>query len=181
VAKRYRDKVVGDSPEMCRALDAYGFADLSRCTQRMRALTSVYAWDDERRFKFGTPAEVWRTLMRCWEIEPTSARIVADITDFPFVLAKIIEHKGCVVPEDRLRHGHRLLAHNGGRVLSTKFKNRQRKETMTMGVVHPDAKEALQILLQGGEAADNIHQINEDLEDEPGDEEEVAGESEDEE
>ena len=43
---------------ICRALDAYGFADFKWCTKRMRALTSVYAWDDPKRMKFGTPTEV---------------------------------------------------------------------------------------------------------------------------
>ena len=57
-ATRYENKVVGDSPEICRGLDAYGFADFKRCTERMRALTSVYAWSDPRRMKFGTPTEV---------------------------------------------------------------------------------------------------------------------------
>jgi hypothetical protein len=42
-----KHKVVGDSPE----------------------------FEDERRFKMGTPSEVWHTWCRCWEIEPSSARI----------------------------------------------------------------------------------------------------------
>jgi hypothetical protein len=41
-------KVVGDSPEMCRALDAYGFADFKRFIARMRALKSVYEISDPR-------------------------------------------------------------------------------------------------------------------------------------
>ena len=144
---RYENKVVGDSPEMCRGLDAYGFSDFKRCTERMRALTSVYDWMDPRRFKFGTPKEVWNTMARCWTIEPTSERIIADIEDFSNVLGTIISHNGCVVPECRLRHGHRQQAHNGGRVLMRKVTQRQRKQLMTMGPVHSDAEEALQILL----------------------------------
>ena len=61
---RYHNKLVGDSPELCRGLDAYGFADFKRMTERMRALTSVYALDDVRRFNFGTPKEAWHTLER---------------------------------------------------------------------------------------------------------------------
>ena len=144
---RYENKVVGDSPEMCRGLDAYGFSDFKRCTERMRALTSVYDWNDKRRFKFGTPTEVWDTMVRCWTLEPTSARIIADIEDFSNVLDIIILLNGCVVPECRLRHGHRQKAHNGGRVLARKVTQRQRKQLMTMGPVHPDADEAMKILL----------------------------------
>ena len=38
---RYKMKVVGDSPEICRGLDTYGFSDFKRSTEKMRALTSV--------------------------------------------------------------------------------------------------------------------------------------------
>ena len=54
------------------------------------------------------------------------------------------------MPECRLRHGHRQQAHNGGRVLKRKVTQRQRKHLMQLGPVHPDAEEALQILLGQG-------------------------------
>jgi hypothetical protein len=134
---------VGDSPELCRGLDAYGFADFKRCTERMRALTSGYNMKDKdpRRFGFGTPKEVWSTMERCWEIEPTSERIIADIPSLSHVLQHIIDAKGCVVPEDRLRHGYRLEAHNDGRVLKHKVTSRQRKHLLQMGPVHRDAQD----------------------------------------
>ena len=144
---RYEGKVVGDSPEFCRGLDAYGFSDFKRCTERMRALTSSYAFNDPRRFNFGTPSQVWDTMKRCWQLEPTSERIIADIMDFPRVLNIVIDHRGAVVPEINLRHGHRLAAINGGRVLKRKVTNRQRKHLLKMGPVHPDAQPALDRLL----------------------------------
>ena len=67
---RYKGKVVGDSPEFCRGLDAYGFSDFKRCTERHRALTSSYPIDDPRRFNFGTPSQAWSTMKRCWTLEP---------------------------------------------------------------------------------------------------------------
>jgi hypothetical protein len=108
IGTRYYQKVVGDSPELCRALDSFGFADLMRCVNTHVALTSVYAVDDVRRFKMGTPAEVWYTLTRCWEIEPTSARIIEDIKALPRVLDVLIENKGAVVqdPEDENENVH---------------------------------------------------------------------------
>jgi hypothetical protein len=153
---RYWCKVVGDSPEICRGLDAYGFADFKRFIARMRALTSVYALDDKRRFNFGIPTQVWNTMLRCWTMEPNSDRIIQDIEDFGNVLDKIIEAEGCVIPECRLRHGHRLLSHNNGRVLKHKVNNRQRKHLLKMGSIHPDAKDALAMLLTIGPVEDAL-------------------------
>jgi hypothetical protein len=146
---RYWMKVCGDSPEICRGLDAYGFADFKRFINRMRALTSAYNKDDPRRFNFGTPNQVWDTMVRCWTMEPNSDRIIADIEDLQNVVQLIILHKGCVLPECTLRHGHRLMSHNGGRVLEHKVRERQRKALLTLGSIHPDAMDALQMLLDG--------------------------------
>jgi hypothetical protein len=110
---RYEGKLVGDRPEFCRGLDAYGFADLKRCTERMRALTSTYAVNDPRRFNFGTPDQAWSTVSRCFQIEPVSDRIIADIEDFPRVLQLVIEANGSVVQEINLRHGHRRATGSG--------------------------------------------------------------------
>ena len=53
----------------------------------------------------------------------------------------------CVVSECKLRHGHRLLAHKGDRVLKRKVtQRRQRKHLMTFGNFHPDALEALNLI-----------------------------------
>jgi hypothetical protein len=155
---RYQGKVVGDSPEFCRGLDAYGFSDFKRSTEKMRALTSGYDIDDPQRFNFGTPKEVWSTMERCWtHCAPTSARIIADIMDFPRVLEIVIRQRGAVVPEIQLRHGHRHQAINGGRVLKRKVTLRQRKHLLTSEPVHPDAERALQMLLNIGRQLPHNH------------------------
>ena len=97
----------------CRGLDAYGFSDFKRCTERMRALTSSYHINDSRRFNFGTPTQAWNTMVRCWTIEPKSERIIDDIFDYPDVLEIVISHRGAVVPEINLRHGHRVKLSEG--------------------------------------------------------------------
>ena len=107
----------------------------------------MYALDDPRRFNFGTPSQVWETMRRCWELEPTSERIIKDIEDLPRVLDIVIEHRGAVVLEECLRHGHRLAAINGARVLKRKVTNRQRKHLLQMGPAHRDARSALELLL----------------------------------
>jgi hypothetical protein len=107
---RYEGKIVGDSAEMCRALDSHGYADLKAAVLAFSSFTSVYAVDDPRRFKLGIPDEVFRSIERAWTVAPTSKRIAEDVEDFlalPHVLSKIIENKGRVVPDEVLRHGRR--------------------------------------------------------------------------
>jgi hypothetical protein len=62
---RYEGKVCGDSPEICRSLDAHGFADLKVPMSFHTRLSSIYAEDDPRRFGMGVPKEVWRTMVSC--------------------------------------------------------------------------------------------------------------------
>lgn len=101
-SNRYRGKVVGDSPELCRGLDSHGFADLKMSVQYHASLSPVYPVTDPRRFNTGTPKEMWETLLRCWQMEPTSERVMEDILGLPRVLEKIIRHCGCVVKDDAL-------------------------------------------------------------------------------
>ncbi len=68
-----------------------------------RILSSVYAVGDPRRFHMGTPAQVWSTMTRCWQVEPTSDRIVEDILALLQVLERIIAARGCVVQDQFLR------------------------------------------------------------------------------
>ena len=84
-----------------RRIDSHGFADLKRQLNICVSLTASYANDDPRKFKLGTPVEVWSSLSRAWTVEPTSTRIVEDISKLEFVLNKIIEKKGCVVPDEK--------------------------------------------------------------------------------
>ncbi len=43
---RYHNKIVGDSPEICRALDSHGFADLESSIAYHAAITSPYVKDN---------------------------------------------------------------------------------------------------------------------------------------
>jgi hypothetical protein len=88
---RYEGKIVGDSPDMHRALDSHGYADLKAAVLAYSSFTSVYAVDDPRRFKLGTPDEVLRSIERAWAVAPTSKRIVEEILALPRVLSEIIE------------------------------------------------------------------------------------------
>lgn len=146
--KRYKDSVVGDSPEMARALDSYGFADLELSMLFHVSLTSVYPDNDPRKFKMNTPSEVWRTMTRCWEVEPTSERVIADIEDWPRVLRAIRDAEGTIVFGEALRSGNRWQRSDGKGELKSKFRSRQRKSTLHGRPVHPDGQEAFDRLTQ---------------------------------
>jgi hypothetical protein len=144
---RYKDSVVGDSPEICRGLDSHGFADFKRSIQYHCSLSSAYDLDDPRRFKMGTPDEVWRTMRRCWTLVPTSDRIVEDINGFPRILAVIIAARGVVCSDESLRHGRRYLSVDGTKELKNKPRISQRANTMRQNPTHPHCIVALERIL----------------------------------
>ena len=146
VAKRYKGKLPGDSPEMARALDSYGFAYLSRSVKLHTSLTSVLPVNHPNRFNMGTPKAVWSTLDRVWKVAPTSAQIVADIDAFPDVLQKIVEAEGCVVPDEDLQRGRRARKADDSGNLTGRLRKRQRKATQMDFDLHPDCAPALAIL-----------------------------------
>ena len=88
--KLYNNKLVGNSPELCRGLDAHGFADLESSIAFHCATTSTYPVGDIRRFNIGNLTETDSTVLRCWEMEPTPARIKQDIEGLPHVLDLIM-------------------------------------------------------------------------------------------
>ena len=172
LCKRYRNKLTGDSPELCRALDSHGFADLRRSIEFHCCLTSSYAADDGRKFLQGTPAQVFSSMKRCWEVAPSSERIVEDILKFEAVLDKIIAADGCMVEDEFLRTGRRgddmdrkytsIQKGSVGKDLKHKATSRQRLDTLSSQplAVHKDAKDGYRYIMsvaRGGAqvAADN--------------------------
>lgn len=148
---RYEGKLPGDSPEMCRGLDSFGFAHLQRAVTVHTSLTSILPVHDPHRFHTGTVEELWRTIVRCWEVAPSSAQIVDDILGLRRVLERIIEARGAVVPDLFFRSGRRARSKDDSRELDGRKRARQRKETHTELVLHPDCLPALTML--SGEAA----------------------------
>ena len=138
---RYAGKLVGNSPELCRALDSHGFADLKAAAIRNASVDSRRPVH-ERRFNLGTPDNLWSTLVLTWEHAPSSARIIEDIEALPMVLDQIIEAQGCVVEDENLRSGRRAIymrqdnkRKNGGKT-EHKPRNRQRIATNKGADVH---------------------------------------------
>ena len=143
---RYWHNVVGDSPELCRGLDSHGFADLMTQFHFNVSLSSVYPVDDIRCFHSGTPKEVGSSLLRSWEMEPTSERIIEDIEAFPRVLQVIIDNEGCVVPDECFKHGRRFVKLKGEGVCKSKPRKSQRIATLCGRPLHPDVVEAYESL-----------------------------------
>ena len=148
VGNRYRHKLAGDSPEICRGLDSHGFAYLVLSMSFHCCLSSLYAVGDPRAFRMGTPAQVESTMRRCWQMEPTSECIVKDIKKFPFVIDKIIEAEGCVVPDLFFRTGRRAAKLKGEGFCKNTPISRQRKSTIQYVIrpIHPDCQEAFDSL-----------------------------------
>lgn len=94
----------------------------------------------------GTPEEVWSTLSRCWEVEPTPKRIVEDISHLPVVLDKIIQAGGCVIQDEFLRTGRRHRRADDKGDCKRKPRRSQRIATAELPPVHPDAIPALSLL-----------------------------------
>ena len=85
---------------------------------------------------------------------PSSKRIVEGILALPRVLSKIIEYRGCVVPDEVLRHGHRAEKLESAEMSTSGRKAKQcsftRIETLASSVPpHPDVDPARAMLRSG--------------------------------
>ena len=150
--KRYQNGVVGwGQPRDGSRLDSYGFQDLEISIQFHVALTSGYRDDNIRKFKLNTPTEVWWTMTRCWKMEPTSQRIIADIEDWPRVLGVIIASKGCVVHGEAVRSSHRYQRLDGKGPMASQMKSHDRIALFSGWPVHSDAQAAFESLTESQE------------------------------
>jgi len=106
VAGHYVNKLVGDSPELM-PLDSNLFSYYENAMKLNIAHTDILPHDHEEKFLIGTPADVQKTMLRTWELVPTSAQIVQDIMRFPIALDAIIAAKGAKVDWLDNRKGRR--------------------------------------------------------------------------
>ena len=157
----YHDKIPGNWPENARGLDSFGSADLEYAMCFNCALAWHYPYGDPRRiFGQGTPKEVWYLMEQTWTVVgvPTNARITEDISGWERVCDKIIEAKGCIVPDENFRTGRRARKMHGEGDRKTKLRKRDRKSTHLLDLpVHPALMEAYKGLLGpegGGTAAE---------------------------
>lgn len=125
----------GNSPEVCRGLDSHGFAYLKAAIKANATATLSLPDDDERKYKVGTPDDLFKSIERTFKSVPTSDQIVTDILGLRDVLVKIDAHSGCVVPDENFRHGYRDVPTwrniSNGKPLKHKTRPRQRKADLT--------------------------------------------------
>lgn len=111
---RYHEAVVGDRPELC-ALDFHLFEDLDYATDQNIINTTSLPVADEADledddlglglcYNDGTPRQLSWAMRRTWVHNPSSERIVEDISRYPLVIDRIIECEGGVVPDFTMQH-----------------------------------------------------------------------------
>ena len=112
-----------------------------------KALTWDLPIRDPKRFGNSTSAEGWSTMQRIWSIEPRSERIVQDISDLERIVDKIIEVNGKVIYGEALRSGRRHIRLDGKGHCKQTPSTCQRKSTLRARLLHPDANESMNRLL----------------------------------
>ena len=89
-------------------LDNNLFADFERAYWANVAVSSLTKdWNDRRRFKMGTPKEVWRTLRLVWLHCIPSHRIVQDIKRSIACFQKVVDSEGLAIKFQGARNGDR--------------------------------------------------------------------------
>ena len=91
---RYRNRLMGDSPELM-PLDSSLFNDLIKGIALNIVATGSIGRG--RRYSMGLPVNAWRTMTAVWETTPSSCRVIQDIDRFGKALDCIIEAKGSYV------------------------------------------------------------------------------------
>jgi hypothetical protein len=97
-----------------------------------------------------TRKEVWHLMEQTWTAvgAPTNARITEGISGWERVCDKIIEAKGCIIPDENFRTGRRARKIHGEGGRKTKLRKRDRKTTHLLDLpVCPALKRAYEDLL----------------------------------
>ena len=102
IADNYKDKLMGDSPELM-PLDSSLFGDLIEKVAWLVVTTSHMEGDE--RYTMGTPDDAWRAMVEAWDLVPEE-RILEDIGRFKSALESIVAAKGAYVKDCDLRNGH---------------------------------------------------------------------------
>ncbi len=137
----YQDGLVGSSPELCRGLDAYGFADFKRSLTLNCVIAATLPLGDPIRITWGkgTPALLQESMRKTWEHSPPAERIIEDLMGLPDVLRTIIEAQGTVVPDLFYRKGRRAIP---GSVSNLNVRPRQRIDPHRSISCHPELQAA---------------------------------------
>jgi hypothetical protein len=153
VSRHYKmGKLVGDSPELCRALDSNGFVvlDAAVAFQCELASTDTSAAGAALRAKWdmGRIGALWACMEKTWmELAPSRKRVTEDADRMLVVLDKIIAAGGCVVTDEFLRTGRRAARADDTKALGGRFRKHQRTKTLEARLHHPDFESAYALLV----------------------------------
>jgi hypothetical protein len=108
VAKRYRNCLPGDSPELRMPLDCHLFADMQKGAAKNVALTYHIKENDEDaglKYSFATPAKVYESLQRTIAAGCPSTKLIAEDIKriFHETLGRIVEAEGCYIEDSSKR------------------------------------------------------------------------------
>ncbi len=136
---RYKGKLVGNSPEFM-PLDNNLFADFERAYWANVAVTALTKnWNDARRFKTGTPEDVWKTLRLVWLHCIPSHRIVQDVFRCISCFKTVADANGIAIKFQGARNGKRAMQGERG-----KKRDREgvalEKELKLKVILHPQAQ-----------------------------------------
>jgi hypothetical protein len=126
VSTRYRERPVGDSPELMPHDSSLNWdVDVSN---RMHVLfTKHLPNSDERKIRLDTPKEITKAILKLYDpvtgVVLKPHRIVQDILRVLYCLEEIVKAGGAVVPGLANRNGHRALVGNGGRKYFDRLEN----------------------------------------------------------
>jgi hypothetical protein len=126
VSTRYRERPVGDSPELMPHDSSLNWdVDVSN---RMHVLfTKHLPNSDERKIRLDTPKEITKAILKLYDpdtgVVPKPHRIVQDILRVLYCLEEIVKAGGAVVPGLANRNGHRALVGNGGKRYFDRIEN----------------------------------------------------------
>ena len=102
INRRYRNRLMGDSPELM-PLDSSLFGDL---IEKVAWLVVATGQMGDNKYSMATPDKAWKTMVDAWELVP-EARIRQDVGRFVTALDAIIAAEGAYVADMDLRNGHR--------------------------------------------------------------------------
>ena len=144
------NKLAGNSPELCRALDSHGFSHFKRIVNYHVTISGIYADDNPKKFGFRRLGDMQSTMERCWTISPTSEEIVQDVEPFRKVVECIVHAKGALVPDDDIRRGRRAVSlYEKVGMKKTNLRNRDwRCTNEKRPPTHPELDDAMTIIHQ---------------------------------
>jgi hypothetical protein len=146
---------VADSPELCRGLDAHGFADLDAAVALNCSLASFHPRGHPLREKWSMAkvdtlfAAMNETWLHC---APTPARMLEDVAKIEPVLEVLVAASGGVGADEFYRTGRRCRRADDKGDCKRKPAKRQHKETLVAKPCHPELEGTCQLLMDSARA-----------------------------